>query len=138
MSRKALKEEYGLPLVGLLWNPEDKPYRFLLPTNDVNPQMPRRPGEPGLLLTCRDELWKTRGTWSLFIKIPGLKVVRMNYAGEYTCRVVGEMTAGDFAAQNSSVSWTIISLISTPKISISLSLDQDGMGPEGFFGEKKG
>ncbi|KAF8161642.1 hypothetical protein B0H34DRAFT_796394 [Crassisporium funariophilum] len=55
LSRKCLSQKYGLPKMGLLWVSQNKDHRLLLPTYHLNPQMPREPGEPGLLLSCRDE-----------------------------------------------------------------------------------
>ncbi|KAF8890309.1 hypothetical protein CPB84DRAFT_1785050 [Gymnopilus junonius] len=104
VSRKALSEEYGLPGMGFLWKSKKKnlPLKFLLPTIGLNPEMPHSPGEPGLLLSCREEMCKD-GPWTLFIKANGSKKVRLNYAGEYTCKKVGKMTKEEFSAQDQAV-----------------------------------
>ncbi|CAA7263060.1 unnamed protein product [Cyclocybe aegerita] len=106
VSRKALTEKYGLAGRTLLWISKDKTHRFLLPTSDLNPEAPRKPGEPGLLLSCREEMCKG-GPWTLFIQVPGGKLVRYDYAGEYTCHVVGAMTADEFTGQalNVKLNW---------------------------------
>ncbi|KAJ3515021.1 hypothetical protein NLJ89_g2013 [Agrocybe chaxingu] len=106
VSRKALTEKYGLAGRTLLWISQDKTHRFLIPTSDLNPEAPRKPGEPGLLLSCREEICRD-GPWTLFVQAPGGKLVRYDYAGEYTCQVVGTMTADEFTGQalNVKLSW---------------------------------
>lgn len=110
VSRKALTEEYGLPGIGFLWKSKNKnrPLKFMIPTIGLNPEMPRSPGEPGLLLSCREEMLKD-GPWTLFIRADGSKKVRLNYAGEYTCKKVGTMAKEEFAAQDQSASINYIS-----------------------------
>ncbi|KAF8957583.1 hypothetical protein BDZ97DRAFT_1845697 [Flammula alnicola] len=110
VSRKALTEAYGLPGMGLLWNPKNKPHKFLtplmiIPNIDVNPEMPRCPGAPGLLLSCRKDMCKD-GPWTLFVKVETSKKVHLDYAGEYTCTAVGEMTKEEFLAQDAKVKIT--------------------------------
>ena len=89
--------------MGFLWESKDGNYRFLTPEYDVNPEMPRTPGAPGLLLSCRQELSDGK-TWTLFVKVQGEKKVKLNYAGEYICKLVGNLTAAEFASQTFVVS----------------------------------
>jgi len=60
VSRPALSEAYKLPGMGLLWVSKSKnnPLRVMMPTYEHNPEMPRAPGEPGILLSCREEMCK--------------------------------------------------------------------------------
>ena len=105
VSRKALTEKYRLPGMGFLWKSknQNRPLKFMLPELSLNPDMPRLPGEPGLLLSCREEMLED-GPWTLFIKVNFQKKVRLNYAGEYTCTKVGTLTKYEFTAQDKAVS----------------------------------
>lgn len=105
ISRAALNAEYGCTTMGLLWrSPKGGKQQFLFPNYDLNPDMPRGPGEPGLIFGCRDELW-TYGPWTLFYHLTDSKFVRMGYAGEYKCQVVGTMSKEEFASQSDLVSY---------------------------------
>jgi len=90
--------------MGFLWVSKSKrnPLRIMIPTYEVNPEMPRAPGEPGILLSCREEMCKG-GPWTLFVKVEGLKKARWDYAGEYTCQTVGKMSKEEFQAQDAAV-----------------------------------
>jgi len=90
--------------MGLLWVSKSKrnPLRVMMPTYEVNPEMPRAPGEPGILLSCREEMCKN-GPWTLFVKVGGIKAVRWNYAGEYVSQTVGRMSKEDFHSQDAAV-----------------------------------
>jgi hypothetical protein len=98
--------------VTLLWVSKSKhnPLRVIMPTYEVNPEMPRAPGEPGILLSCREEMCKD-GPWTLFVKVEGLKDVRWDYAGEYTCRTVGKMSKEDFQLQDAAVCGYFFALV---------------------------
>ncbi|KDR69744.1 hypothetical protein GALMADRAFT_907545 [Galerina marginata CBS 339.88] len=104
VSRKALTETYGLPGMGFLWTSKDKHHRFIIPQLAANPEMPRKPGQPGLLLSVRGEMCQN-GPWTLFIHAEGKKA-RMNYAGEYNCQTVAKMTKEEFATQQPGVKLT--------------------------------
>lgn len=69
----------------------------------MNPEMPRYPDAPGLLLSCREEVCNS-GPWVLLGKIEGQKKPLLEYRGEYKCYVVGQMTSDEFTAQDLSVS----------------------------------
>jgi len=99
VSRNALTKKFGLPGMGLLWQSKDQNHRFLTPDYDTNPEMPCTPGAPGLLLSCRKEMCNGK-TWTLFVKVKGGSSVRLNYAGEYSCKVVGKLTAVEFSGQD--------------------------------------
>jgi hypothetical protein len=90
--------------MGLLWVSKSKrnPLRVMMPTYEVNPEMPHAPGEPGILLSCREEMCKN-GPWTLFVKVEGLKAVRWDYAGEYVSQTVGKMSKEDFQSQDAVV-----------------------------------
>ncbi|KAH9485875.1 hypothetical protein JR316_0002790 [Psilocybe cubensis] len=105
VSRRALSKSFGLPGMGFLWTSRNKQHRFLTPTYDVYPDMPRYPGAPGLLLSCREEV-SNNAPWSLFGKIEAKKKPMLEYRGEYKCYVVGQMTREEFTAQESSVKQT--------------------------------
>jgi hypothetical protein len=104
VSRPALSEAYNLPGMGLLWVSKSKrnPLRIMMPTYEVNPEMPRAPGEPGILLSCREEMCKN-GPWTLFVKVEGLKTARWDYAGEYTSQTVDKMSKEEFQSQDAAV-----------------------------------
>ncbi|PPQ64046.1 hypothetical protein CVT24_008859 [Panaeolus cyanescens] len=111
LSRAALNFEYRCTTMGLLWrSPGGAHKQFLFPRYELNPDMPRGPGEPGLLLGCRDELWRY-GPWTMFYQLDNRdgesKAVRIGYAGEYKCAVVGALSKEEFGAQSYEVkkSW---------------------------------
>jgi len=81
----------------------------MIPTYATNPDMPRAAGEPGLLLSCRDEMCKD-GPWTLFVKTEGgsSKKVKWTYAGEYMCTVVGSLSNDEFISQSEAV-WFLYS-----------------------------
>ena len=90
--------------MGFLWVSKSKrnPLRIMMPTYEVNPEMPRAPGEPGILLSYREEMCKD-GPWTLFVKVEGLKESRWDYAGEYISEAVGKMSKEDFQSQDAAV-----------------------------------
>jgi hypothetical protein len=105
-----LQKEFGAATQGLLWHNTSKKgvkagdiRRFIFPGFDTNPEMPAVPGEPGLLLCGRVEMLE--GIWSLFTRVPlnDSSLKRWNYAGEYESKVVGKLTAQDFAGQPENV-----------------------------------
>jgi len=112
VARYALNHVFGLTIMGLTWVSGDKKHHFLTPQLAVNPDMPSAPGAPGLLLSCREELW-TQGPWDLFIKADTKKHVRLDYAGRYKAHLAGTMTADEFSAHKFSVShlWVFLKLI---------------------------
>jgi hypothetical protein len=95
---------YGCTTQAFLW--ESRPgsnrlLRFVFPTSDINPYMPRAPGGGGLLLSCRDEI--TRDHWSLFIRIQMSPKAKWLYAGEYDSEIVGSLEGEAFRRQNKKV-----------------------------------
>ena len=82
--------------------------RFMYPNFETNPDLPAAPGEPGLLLCGRTEPVFDSKPWSLFIRVidDGTTLKRWTYAGEYTCALVGHLSASAFKAQPSAVKQT--------------------------------
>ncbi|KAF9535309.1 hypothetical protein CPB83DRAFT_3496 [Crepidotus variabilis] len=107
VSRAALAAEFKVPTQGFLWKSKsDVGTRFLFPQMDLNPSLPCGPMESGLLLSCRDELLDF-GIWTLFIRAPveGGGRVKLVYAGEYSCKLVGKLTAEQFSTYDQTVSF---------------------------------
>ena len=109
-SLESLNKAYGCITQGLLWEPKNKPYKWLFPGFETNPMMPTAPGEPGLLLCGRTEV--IRDTWTMFIKDRDSVKKRWNYAGEYQGEVVGMMTSTEFQALSNSVRVCVLSHLS--------------------------
>ena len=68
----------------------------------MNPAMPTRPGEPGLLFASRHEILYNP-PWSLFCRSMVGKEPRWRYLGEYKSVLCGKMTAEQFRAQRQAV-----------------------------------
>jgi hypothetical protein len=83
---------------------KSNPLRIIMPTYELNPDMPWAPGEPGILLSYREEMCKD-GPWTLFVKVEGQKQkgVRWDYAGEYNSQIAGKMTKEEFQSQDAAV-----------------------------------
>lgn len=75
--------------------------RMVLPMLDMNPAMPRFPGQPGLLFASRHEVLE--GPWTVFCRRLDSKEATWRYLGEYESELVGKMTAQQFNDQTSVV-----------------------------------
>ncbi|KAH6897894.1 hypothetical protein BKA70DRAFT_1231242 [Coprinopsis sp. MPI-PUGE-AT-0042] len=83
---------------------------LLYPQTNMNPAVPRRPGEPGLLFATRPEFVpdaskneRTKGPFTLFgCEKQGGKV-RWKYLGEYESECVGKVSGDEFAQQKDAV-----------------------------------
>lgn len=98
--RRFLVNIYSAHGVFLLLKREDGRRSFIFPTQDVNPDMPVLPGEPGLILSSRLELLER--TWTCFTQVT-IKPVKWQYLGEYHCKVVGKLSADEFSQQRQKV-----------------------------------
>ncbi|TFK23032.1 hypothetical protein FA15DRAFT_493930 [Coprinopsis marcescibilis] len=84
-------------------NPSGRTLRnMVLPMLDMNPAMPLRPGEPGLMFASRHEILSNE-PWSLFCHHLSSKKAVWRYLGEYESVLVGKMTATQFKAQRGEV-----------------------------------
>lgn len=103
-SRDFLTTSYGCISMGLLWQSKDSAQRlrFIFPTYDINPGMPTRPGDPGYLLSCRQEMIDN-SWWSVFSRVQD-KPARWAYFGEYHFHLAGQMSSEDFSKQREQVS----------------------------------
>ncbi|PPR01768.1 hypothetical protein CVT24_001808 [Panaeolus cyanescens] len=111
INRAVLPRLYGSQNMGVRWESACRTHKLLTPSYEFNPNLPRAPGEPGLLLITDDDLPHSN-PWTLFYKLDpskNAKHVRWGYAGEYTCTNVGALMKDEFAAQ-SSIHINIISL----------------------------
>ena len=98
--RMFLVKEYHAPSGTLLQEGKAGWRNFLFPTLDINPQMPKFPGAPGLLLSPRQELLKS--TWTLFTRLPG-RPTKWEYLGQYQCSCVGQLSSAEFSSQRQMV-----------------------------------
>ncbi|KAF9033578.1 hypothetical protein BJ165DRAFT_1534526 [Panaeolus papilionaceus] len=105
IARMALNREYHCATVAMMWAPKDKPYRFLTPNYEFNPDMVRGPGEPGLILDVWFEEYND-GPYTLFYKLENTKKVLWGYAGEYDCTDAGVLPEEEFAFQKDLVKQT--------------------------------
>ncbi|KDR85968.1 hypothetical protein GALMADRAFT_235162 [Galerina marginata CBS 339.88] len=71
--------------------------RIVFPMLDMNPAMPSRPGEPGLVFASRHEILENP-PWTLFCK-PSPSPAVWLYLGEYESALCGKMTAEQFKSQ---------------------------------------
>lgn len=105
VGRYALNMAYGAATVAMSWSKDD--HKFLWPSYDWNPDMPRGPGEPGLLLEVHpiycDDVRRT-----LFYKVRKANPALWAYAGEYVGRVAGKLWKEEYAALGDVVSFQII------------------------------
>ena len=74
--------------------------RVICATAEKNPAMPRGPGCPGLLFSCRRKMTVDESPWSLFLR---LRAGEWEYEGEYKCFVVGALTRQEFNTQDDKV-----------------------------------
>lgn len=72
--------------------------RVVFPRLDLNPNIPSRPGEPGLIFASRHEILENP-PWTLFVKLRNETPAVWLYLGEYKCTLSGKMTAEQFAGQ---------------------------------------
>ncbi|KAF9047869.1 hypothetical protein BJ165DRAFT_1527136 [Panaeolus papilionaceus] len=95
VGRYALNMAYGAATVAMSWSKDD--HKFLWPSYDWNPDMPRGPGEPGLLLEVHpiycDDVRRT-----LFYKVRKANPALWAYAGQYVGRVAGKLWKEEYAA----------------------------------------
>ncbi|PPR06036.1 hypothetical protein CVT24_004706 [Panaeolus cyanescens] len=105
ISRMVLTRLYGSKTMGLHWESSDDKHKLMTPSYEWNPDMPRAPGEPGLLLITYNDVAK-KNPWALFYKLEGSKTVRWGYAGEYVCTEVGNVMGEEFAEQSDIVKHT--------------------------------
>lgn len=79
-----------------------KKRRMVFPMLNMNPAMPTRPGEPGLLFASRHEILYN-APWSLFCRSMVGKEPRWRYLGEFNSVLCGKMTTEQFRAQKQAV-----------------------------------
>lgn len=101
---KFLGEVYGAHLVFLLLKRTDGRRSFIFPTQDINPDIPVSPGDPGLLLSSRLDM--VGHIWTFFTQVT-VKPVKWQYLGEYQCTPVGKLSPDEFSQQRPKVktSW---------------------------------
>ncbi|TFK34128.1 hypothetical protein BDQ12DRAFT_378449 [Crucibulum laeve] len=75
--------------------------RFVFPMHTLNPNMPMKPGEPGLLFALRHDTLD--GIWGLWCRHRGGKITKWCYLGEYKSELVGKLEKGVFEVQPDSV-----------------------------------
>lgn len=102
-SRNVLNRLYGAKTMGFEWISKDRKHKFMTPKYEWNPDMPRAPGEPGLLLITYDSVVED-SPWTLFYTLDTTKNVKWGYAGEYVCKEVGKFMMEEFEAQDDKVS----------------------------------
>ncbi|KAJ6471589.1 hypothetical protein C8R47DRAFT_1147324 [Mycena vitilis] len=67
-------------------------------TPDINPHIPTRPGDPGLMCSVRQGMVNGK-PWSVFIPITVTGKKRWQYLGQYAFELVGSMTPAQFRNQ---------------------------------------
>lgn len=97
---KFLGEVYGAHLVFLLLKRTDGRRSFIFPTQDINPDIPVSPGDPGLLLSSRLDM--VGHIWTFFTQVT-VKPVKWQYLGEYQCTPVGKLSPDEFSQQRPKV-----------------------------------
>ncbi|TFK75053.1 hypothetical protein BDN72DRAFT_607116 [Pluteus cervinus] len=82
-------------------HPKGRPIVF--PEPELNPEIPREPGAPGLIFASRHEILE-HPPWSVFRKVSGsASPVVWTYLGEYKNELCGKMTAAQFQQQRPEV-----------------------------------
>jgi hypothetical protein len=99
--RRFLNWAYGISMMHLLNESRDGGRNFILPTPDLNPQMPGAPGQSGIILTGRSEM--LRKTWSLFSRTHS-SPAKWLYLGEYQNVRMGTLPSQEFTRQRTKVS----------------------------------
>ena len=99
VSRQALNRTYGITIMGLLWKSKSGAYKFLFPTNDVNPHMPRKPGQSGIIYSYRHSMCDD-GPWTLFAQVKVGTLFRKEYLGDYIFVTVGSLTPEEFTNED--------------------------------------
>ncbi|KDR85964.1 hypothetical protein GALMADRAFT_219022 [Galerina marginata CBS 339.88] len=88
--------------------------RIVFPQLNLNPVMPTRPGEPGLIFASRHEIL-SNPPWSLFCKLSNGSPAVWLYLGDYESVLCGKMTAAQFQSQTLVVQKKWAELILTGK-----------------------